>query len=85
MRVRTRANLVIALALAGLVSSFGCQGEDAQGGSTSGSSGITIQVGNGVVDASAPQGATSGEPTALTEGERFSEETLRRAPSSRLG
>jgi hypothetical protein len=85
MRVRRRAALVAALTVAGLVASFGCQGEDAQGGSTSGSSGITVQVGNGVVDASAPQGATSGEPTALTEGERFSEETPRRAPSSRLG
>ncbi len=76
--MRARASLVMALALAGLVASFGCQGEDAQGGSTSGSSGVTVQVGKGVVDASASQGATSGKPTALTAGERFSKENLRK-------
>jgi hypothetical protein len=53
--VKVRASLVIGLAFAGLVASFGCQREDAQGGSTSGSSGVAVQVGNGVVDTSAPQ------------------------------
>jgi D-alanyl-D-alanine carboxypeptidase len=78
MRVRRRAALVAALTVAGLVASFGCQGEDAQGGSTSGSSGVTIQVGNGVVDTVPSQRTTIGEPTALTAGERFSEENLRK-------
>jgi D-alanyl-D-alanine carboxypeptidase len=77
MRVRERAVLVAALTIVGLVASFGCQGEDAQGGSTSGPSGVTVQVGNGVVDGSAPPEAASGEPTALTAGERFSEGNLR--------
>jgi D-alanyl-D-alanine carboxypeptidase len=79
--VRKKATLVAALALTGLVASFGCQGEDAQGGSKSGSSGsseVTVQVGNGTFDGSAPQGATTGETTALTSGERFSEDNLRK-------
>jgi hypothetical protein len=54
------------LALAGLATaSFGCQGEDAQGGRTSGSSGITVQVGNGVVDDSPSSETTTGGTTAL--------------------
>jgi hypothetical protein len=62
-----------------LVAFFGCQAEDAQdGGSASGSSGVTIQVGNGVVDATPSQSRASGEPTALSAGERFSEENLRK-------
>ena len=79
--MRKKATLVAALALTGLVASFGCQGEDAQGGSKSGSSGsseVTVQVGNGTFDGSAPQGATTGETTALTSGERFSEDNLRK-------
>src|SRR3712207_2229745 len=78
MPVRMKATLVAALALAGLVATFGCQGEDAQGGSTSGSSGITVQVGDGVVDAAPSQRTATGEPTALTAEERFSEENLRK-------
>jgi hypothetical protein len=78
MRVRKKATLVAALALAGLAASFGCQGEDAQGGSTSGFSGATIKVGDGIVDAAPSQMTTTGEPTALTAGERFSEENLRK-------
>jgi hypothetical protein len=61
MRVRKKATLVAALTFAVLAVSFGCQGEEAQGGSTSGSSGVTIQVGDGILDSSAPQGSTSGE------------------------
>ncbi len=72
------AALVAALTIAGLVASFGCQDENAQGGSTSDPSGVTIQVGDGVVDGSAPQEAASGEPTTLTADERFSEENLRK-------
>ena len=72
--------LVAALSFAGLVASFGCQGENAQeGGSTSGSSGITIQVGDEVVDATSSQSSkATGQPTALKAGERFSEENLRK-------
>ena len=71
--------LVAALSLAGLVASFGCQPEEAQdGGSASGSSGITIQVGNGVVDATSSQSKATGEPRTLSAGERFSEENLRK-------
>ena len=67
---------VVLLAAVGLAA---CGGEEAQGGSTSGSSGVTIQVGDGVVDSSsAPQAAISGEPTTLSSGERFSEENLRK-------
>jgi D-alanyl-D-alanine carboxypeptidase len=77
MSVRGRANLAVALVFAGLAAAaFGCQGEDAQGGRTSGSTGVTVQVGDGVVDGS-PEAAT-GEPTALAPGERFSEENLRK-------
>jgi D-alanyl-D-alanine carboxypeptidase len=71
--------LVATLSFAGLVAFFGCQGEDAQeGGSTSSSSGVTIQVGNGVVDATSSQSKATGEPRALSAGERFSEENLRK-------
>lgn len=72
--------LVAALLIAGLVGSFGCQGENAQeGGSTSGSSGITIRVGDGVVDATSSQSSkATGEPTALKADERFSEDNLRK-------
>ena len=71
--------LVAALSFAGLVASFGCQGENEQEGrSTSGSSGITIQVGNGVVDATSSQRKATGEPRALSAEERFSEENLRK-------
>ena len=73
-----RAAVVATLTIAGLVASFGCQDENAQGGSTSGPSGVTIQVGNGVVDDFAPQEAASGESTTLTADERFSEEKLRK-------
>jgi hypothetical protein len=67
MPVRGRANLAVALVFAGLAAAaFGCQGEDAQGGRTSGSTGVTVQVGDGVVDGS-PEAAT-GEPTALLVG-----------------
>ena len=76
MRVRKRAVLVAALTIAGLVASFGCQGEGAQGERTSNSSGVTIQVGNGVVDAAPPKSTATGEPTTLTADERFSEENL---------
>jgi D-alanyl-D-alanine carboxypeptidase len=76
--MRKGAALVAALTISGLVTSFGCQDENAQGGSTPGTSGVTIQVGDGVVDGSAPQEAASGEPTALSAGERFSEENLRK-------
>ena len=77
-RVRARVTLVVALALVGLVATFGCQGEGAQGGRTSGSSGVTIQVGDGVVDIAPSQGTATGETTALTARERFSEENLRK-------
>jgi D-alanyl-D-alanine carboxypeptidase len=77
MPVRGRADLLVALVFAGLAAaSFGCQGEEAQGGRTSGSSGITIQVGNGVVDGS-PE-TTIGETTVLAGKDRFSEENLRK-------
>jgi D-alanyl-D-alanine carboxypeptidase len=77
--VRKSAALVAVMTIAGLVASFACQGENnAHGGSTSGPSGVTIQVGNGVVDGSASQEAASGEPTTLTADERFSEENLRK-------
>jgi D-alanyl-D-alanine carboxypeptidase len=78
LRVRKRAALVTALAFVGLAASFGCQGEGAQGGRTSGSSGVTIQVGNGVVDAALPKSTATGEPTTFTADERFSEENLRK-------
>ena len=80
MHVRKKASLVAALALMGLVTTFGCQGEDAQGGSTSGSSGssgVTIRLGDGVVDGTTSSQAKTGEPTTLAAGERFSEENLR--------
>jgi D-alanyl-D-alanine carboxypeptidase len=76
--VRKRAALVTALAFVGLAASFGCQGEGAQGGRTSGSSGVTIQVGSGVVDAALPKSTATGEPTTFTADERFSEENLRK-------
>jgi D-alanyl-D-alanine carboxypeptidase len=78
--VKKRMALVAALSFAGLVASFGCQGDDAQeeGGSASGSSGVTIRVGDGVVDATSSQGKATGEPTALSAGERFSEGNLRK-------
>jgi D-alanyl-D-alanine carboxypeptidase len=78
LRVRKRAALVTALAFVGLAASFGCQGEGAQGGRTSGSSGVTIQVGSGVVDAALPKSTATGEPTTFTADERFSEENLRK-------
>jgi D-alanyl-D-alanine carboxypeptidase len=79
MAVKRRVALMAAMTFAGLVVSFGCQGEEAQdGGSASGSSGITIQVGNGVVDAASSQSKATGQPTALSAGERFSEENLRK-------
>jgi hypothetical protein len=59
--VRARVTLVVALALAGLVAFFGCQGEGAQGGRASGSSGVTIRVGNGVVDTAHPQRTATGK------------------------
>ena len=76
--MRARVTLMVALALAGLVAFFGCQGEGAQGRRPSGSSGVTIQVGNGVVDTAPSQRTATGEPTALTAGERFSEGNLRK-------
>jgi len=78
--VKKRVALVAVLTFVGLVASLGCQGEEAQdGGSSSGSSGVAIQVGNGVVDATASQSTkATGEPTALSAGERFSEENLRK-------
>jgi D-alanyl-D-alanine carboxypeptidase len=81
MSVGRNVTLMLALALVSLVTCFGCQGEDAQGDSksgSSGSSGVTIQVANGTFDGSAPQGETTGETTALTSGERFSEDNLRK-------
>jgi CubicO group peptidase (beta-lactamase class C family) len=81
MRVRRKATLlVMALALAGLIASSGCQSEEAQeGGRTSGSPGITIQVGNGVLDGSPSSEITTGQQSALSGRERFSEENLRKA------
>src|SRR5687768_2406010 len=58
------------------VSSFGCQGEGAQEKRTSDSSEVTIQVGNGVVDAAPSKSTAPGEPTTLTANERFSEANL---------
>jgi D-alanyl-D-alanine carboxypeptidase len=80
MHVRKKASLVAALALVGLVTTFSCQGEEAQGGSSSGSSGssgVTIWLGDGVVDGTTSSQAKTGEPTTLAAGERFSEENLR--------
>jgi D-alanyl-D-alanine carboxypeptidase len=75
MPVRGRADLVVALVFAGLAAaSFGCQGEEAQGGRTSG---ITIQIGNGVIDGS-PSESAIGETTGLAGKDRFSEENLRK-------
>ena len=76
--MRKKATLVAALALTGSAACFGCQGEEAQGGSTSGSSGITVQVDNGVLDSAPSQRTVTGEPTALTAAERFSEENRRK-------
>jgi hypothetical protein len=67
------------LVVAGVIASVDCQGEDAQGSRTSRSSGITVQVGNGVLDGSPSSEATSGQTTAPAAGERFSEENLRKA------
>jgi D-alanyl-D-alanine carboxypeptidase len=79
MSVKRSVALVATLSFAGLVAFFGCQAEEAQdGGSASGSSGITIQVGNGVVDATSSQRKATGEPRALSAEERFSEENLRK-------
>jgi D-alanyl-D-alanine carboxypeptidase len=79
MALKKRVALVAVLTFVGSVASFGCQGEGAQdGGSASGSSGVTIHVGNGVVDATSSQSKAPGEPTALTADERFSEENLRK-------
>ena len=76
--MKERVALVAVLTFMGLVASFGCQGEGAQeGGSASSSSKVTIQVGNGVVDATSSQSKAPGEPTAISAGERFSEENLR--------
>jgi D-alanyl-D-alanine carboxypeptidase len=76
MRVRKGAASVAALTIVGLVASFGCQGEGAQEKRTSDSSEVTIQVGNGVVDAAPSKSTATGEPTTLTANERFSEANL---------
>jgi hypothetical protein len=70
MRVRQKATLVpVALALVGLIASFGCQGEKAREGRTSGSPSITIQASNGVLDGSPSSETTTGKPTALSGNE----------------
>jgi hypothetical protein len=55
---------------------FRVPGRGRTGGRTSGSSGVTIQIGDGVVDTAPSQRTATGEPTTLTADERFSEENL---------
>lgn len=77
--MKKRATLAVVLTLVGVAVFSGCQGGDEQGGqgeSTSGSSGVTVQVGSGVLDSSASQGTTTSETTSPSAGERFSEENL---------
>jgi D-alanyl-D-alanine carboxypeptidase len=75
---RASRRWVVLSAVVGVAASFGCQGEGAQGESTSDSSGVTIQVGDGVVDAASPESTATGKPTTLTADERFSEGNLRK-------
>ncbi len=63
MSVGRNVTLILALAFISLATGFGCQGEDAQGGSTSGPSGVTVQVGTGVATA----GTGSSIATLLAE------------------